>query len=176
MWNPIAGGGGKPESEELLPEFMQEALDALRALAIYFGLPALTAFFLLRDSGAPFRSMWRYYALVLTILFKRQHVFYLLQLAPALLARYALAKRFRRSWALAASVSLNVMAFLVLFPFAPFPGFDTLKDIAIYLSVCPCLMTYFTLRINRVRLSGASVLAVFLGLLCWGFLVGRKLP
>ena len=176
-WRGLAPNiGNKPESKTFLPEFMQETLDAFRALAIYFGLPVLTAFFLLRHGGEPFRSLPHYYLLTLTVLIKRLHIFYLLHLVPALIVRYIFAKRLKKRWALAVAMLLSVVALLILFPAIPFPNFKTLKDVMIYASACPCLMAYFTLRINRVRFSGAFVLAVFMGLLCWGFLVGRNLP
>jgi len=174
--SPAPGIWRKPENAHLLPEFMQEAMDALRSLAVYFGLPAVTAFFLLSYGGESFKSLPRYYIYALAIIFKRQHIFYLIHLIPALIVRYVFAKRFKILWALTAAVSFNVAAFLILYPAAPFPNIKMLKDIAIYVSVCPCLMTYFTLRINRLRFSGACVIAVFLGLLCWGFWAEKNLP
>jgi hypothetical protein len=160
----------KPDSEELVPDFMQEAMNAFKASFVYFGLPALAACLLLRDGRQPFTLFPSYYAYVLTTIFARQNIFYLLHLGPALILRYLIrGARLGVKGSLLASASIDLFALVIEYPVAALLTPEVLKDIYIYSAVWPLLMTFFTLRIHRLRLSGGVVIVIFIGLLCWRF-------
>jgi hypothetical protein len=164
----------KPDGEYLLPEFLRETMDCCKAAAIYFGLPALTAYLALRYRRVPFTSwvsyMPYYYAHTLKVIFTRDNLFYLLHLGPALVGRYVICKRrFSVKEAVALSLLIDFAAIVVIYPFIFRSNAGVLKHIYLYSAFCPLLMTFFTLRIDRMRVSGGCVIFLFVGLLCWRF-------
>jgi hypothetical protein len=163
----------KPDSEDLIPDFMQEAMDLFKALLVYFGLPALTAYFLLRYNKRPLTVFPSYYLHVLTAIFTRQNLFYLLHLGPALVLRYLICgTRVGVKGSLLTSISIDFLSIAVVYPASSLLDVEILKNIYLYAALCPLLMTFFTLRIPRLRFLGGAVLAIFIGLLCWNFFSG----
>jgi hypothetical protein len=160
----------KPDSEDLIPDFMQKAMDLLKALFVYFGLPALTAYFLLRHNKLSLTLFPSYYLHVLTAIFARQSLFYLLHLVPALVLRYLICgTRLGVKGSLLASVSIDFLSIAVVYPASSLLNAEMLRNIYLYAALCPLLMTFFTLRIPRLRFLGGAVMAIFIGLLCWNF-------
>ncbi|MDR2180088.1 MAG: hypothetical protein LBP21_07245 [Synergistaceae bacterium] len=160
----------KPHSEDLVPDFMQEAMDLFRALFVYFGLPGLTACLLLRYQQRSWTLLPTYYFYVLATIFTRQSLFYLLHLGPALVLRYLVyGARFGVKGSLFIAVSLDFLSLLIVYPVHSLLNFEVLKNIYTYAALCPLSMTFFTLRIPRLRFLGGVVLALFIGLLCWNF-------
>jgi hypothetical protein len=160
----------KPDSEDLIPDFMQEAMDLFKALVVYFGLPALTAYFLLRYNKRSLTLFPSYYLHVLVTIFTRQNLFYLLHLGPALILRYLVCgTRFGVGGSLLASVVIDFLSLAIVYPVSSLLNFGILKNICVYVALCPLLMTFFTLRIPRLRFLGGAVIIIFIGLLCWSF-------
>jgi hypothetical protein len=160
----------KPDSGDLVPDFMQEAMDLFKALLVYLGLPALTAYLLLRYHRRSLTLLPSYYLYAVTTIFTHQSLFYLLHLGPALVLRYLICgTRFGVKGSLIISVSIDFLALVVVYPVPSLLDFEILKNIYIYAALCPLLMTYFTLRIPRLRFLGGVVIAIFIGLLCWNF-------
>ena len=164
----------KPSGEELLPDFMQATMNALRALLVYLGPSLLTAFLLLNQNGGPLTSLPIYYFHALYVLFTRQSLFYLIHLVLALAIRYFIqGARLGVRSALVTAAALDALAIFITYPAAVFFNLGVLKNILIYISTAPVLMTFFTLRIHRLRFSGAFTIAIFIGLLCWKFFAGN---
>jgi hypothetical protein len=160
----------KPDGEDLIPDFMEEAMDLFKALFVYFGLPLLTAYFLLRYHKQPLTLFPSFYLYALDTVFTRQSLFYLLHLGPALVLRYLICgTRLGIKGSLLASVSIDFLSIAVVYPALSLLKVEMLKNIYLYAALCPLLMTFFTLRIPRLRFLGGVVLAIFMGLLCWNF-------
>jgi lysylphosphatidylglycerol synthetase-like protein (DUF2156 family) len=160
----------KPDSEDLMPEFMREATDFFKASVLYFGLPMITAALLLRYNKQAFRFLPFYYARTLQALFKSQHGFYLLHLLPALAVRYLFyGVRLRVKEAFVVSVIVDLLAIVLIYPVRSLLNPEILKNVYLYAALCPLLMAFFTLRIDRLRYSGGVVIVIFIGILCWGF-------
>jgi hypothetical protein len=102
-------------------------------------------------------------------------VFYLLHLLPALAARYvAYGARFGAKSAIVVSLLIDFAALVIVRSDISilnlnFPNVNFLKNVYLYVALAPLLMTFFTLRINRLCFSGSCVIIFFLGTLCWGF-------
>jgi hypothetical protein len=161
----------KPDGEDLIPDFMQEAMDLFKALFVYFGLPALTAYLLLRYHKRPLTLLPSFYLHTLTAVFTRQSLFYLLHLGPALVFRYLICgTRWGIKGSLLMSVVINFLSILVFCPAPSLLNVEILKNIYAYTALCPLLMTFFTLRIPRLRFLGGVVITIFIGLLCWNLL------
>ena len=160
----------KPDSEDLVPDFMQEAMDLFRASVVYFGTPVLAAYFLLRYHGLPFSRLPVYYLRVLSSIFGNQNLFYLLHLVPALGVRYLVSGvRLGVKGAFFIALLFDFLALLIVYPASSLLNFAVLKNICLYVALCPSLMAFFTLRIQRLHFSGGVVICIFLGLLVRGF-------
>jgi hypothetical protein len=161
----------KPDSEDLTPDFMQEAMDFFRASLVYFGSPMWTACLLLRYDKQSFTLFPSYYVYVLSAIFNRQSLLYLLHLGPALILRYLICgARFGFRGSLIVSVLIDFLSLAVVYPASSLLNFEILKNVCVYVAVCPLLMTFCTLRIPRLRFMGGVVIVIFIGMLCWGFL------
>jgi hypothetical protein len=160
----------KPDSEDLIPDFMQEAMDFFKALLVYLGPPALTAYFLLRYHQRPLTLFPSYYVRAVVTIFTRQNLFYLLHLGPALVLRYLVCgARFGVKGGLAAAILIDFLSLAAIYPVSSLRNPEALKNIYLCVALCPLSMTFFTLRIPRLRFSGGVVITIFIGLLCWSF-------
>jgi hypothetical protein len=152
-----------------MPDFMREAMGFFKALILYLGLPMITAALLLRYNKQGFRALPFYYAQTLQALFKSQNGFYLLHLLPALVVRYLFyGARLGVKEAFFVSAIVDFLAIALIYPIQSLLNLEILKNIYLYSALCPFLMAFFTLRIDRLRYAGAVAIVIFIGLLCWG--------
>lgn len=159
----------KPDGDDLVPEFVRETTGFIMAFAVYFGLPVLAAFLMMHGPRFDFASLMRSYHGVLHNIFTQQNLFYLAHLGPALLLRYVLLrKNLQGNAALGVSLLLSIVAVGIFYPFKALVAPKGLQNIYLYVALYPLLMTFFTLRIRRLRFSGFVVFAVFLLFLCFG--------
>jgi hypothetical protein len=160
----------KPDSEELLPTFMQSAMGFFNALAVFFGLPAITACALMRYNHVDYTYFPAWYMYALNSIFKDQNVFYLMHLVPAMAMRFICGKKLKAGNSLLLAAFLFAIALVLLYPVSSVLNPRILKSIAVFIMVPPLLMTFFILRIHRLLTSGSIVIVIFLGLLCMKFL------
>ncbi|MDR1873750.1 MAG: hypothetical protein LBQ90_01875 [Synergistaceae bacterium] len=160
----------RPDSEDLLPYFMQEATGFFKALALYFGIPVLTTCMLLYHQGVSFSLTPVWYGHTLRSIFTSQNLFYLIHLIPALGMRFFARRRFEVNGALVTALLLDLLALLVVYPVRSIRNPANLKNILMFISPAPVLMVFFTLRMYRLRISGGIVIVVFLALLGWQWL------
>lgn len=159
----------KPDGNDLVPEFVRETTGFIMAFVVYFGLPVVAAFLLIHGPRFDFASLMRSYHGVLHNIFTQQNLFYLAHLGPTLLFRYVfLRKNLQGNAALGVSLLLSIVAVGVFYPATALVATGGLRNIYFYVALYPFLMTFFTLRIRRLRFSGFVVLAVFLLFLCFG--------
>ena len=159
----------KPDGEDLLPAFMQSAMGFCAALAVFFGLPAVSACVLIWRYNQSFTLFPVSYMYTLETIFKNQNVFYLIHLIPAFAVRFFYGQRLKGGGAFAFAVFLSVAAVLLTYSPGALANLQTLKDIAFFIVAPPLLMAFFILRINKLLASGSLVILIFLGLLCAGF-------
>ena len=159
----------KPDSEDLLPVFMQNAMGFLKALAVFFGLPAITACVLMRHNYADYTQFPALYMLTLDSIFKSQNIFYLIHIVPAIAVRFFYGQKFKAGSAFLIAMFLFGMAVLSLYPISSVLNPQILKNIASFIMAPPLLMAFFILRIHRLLASGSAVILVFMGLLCVNF-------
>jgi hypothetical protein len=160
----------KPDSEELLPYFMQETTGFFRAMILYFGLPALTTCMLLYYHRVSFSLIFLWYGHTLNSIFTSQNLFYLIHLVPALAARFIYGRRFTVKTAFMAALLLDLLALPITYPVRSLLTPAIRKNIFLFASLPPLLMAFFTLRIYRLRIAGGIVIVVFLGMLSWKLL------
>ncbi len=161
----------KPDSEDLMPVFMLEATGLFKALAVYFGIPAVLSCVLLRLSNLEFAFFFKIYANVLREIFTTLNLFYLLHLIPSLLLRYLIYRgRFSNRGAFFVSALIALLALLIVYPLHSILNPKVLTDIILYVALSPFLMALFTLRINRLSFLGGSVIVLFIALLGSGFI------
>ncbi|MDR3231490.1 MAG: hypothetical protein LBT65_08615 [Synergistaceae bacterium] len=155
----------KPESENLLPVFMHETTGLVAALAVYFGIPVLLTLMLLRYHDVTFALILPWYLNTLYSIFNAQSIFYIIHLAPACAIRVFLGKRPTAKTAFLTALLLDLLAILIVYPARSLLNPRILKNIFIFAGLSPLLMTFFTLRIHRLRFAGGIVILVFLCLL-----------
>ncbi|MDR3265614.1 MAG: hypothetical protein LBT15_06360 [Synergistaceae bacterium] len=155
----------KPDSEDLLPLFMHETTGFFRAMAVYFGIPVLLTVMLLRYYGVTYSLILPWYVSTLYSIFTSQNVFYIIHMAPACAIRVFLGKRLAMKTAFLTALLLDMLALLIVHPVHALMTRHLLRNILIFAALSPVLMTFFTLRIQHLRISGGIVIAVFLGLL-----------
>ena len=160
---------GKPDGEDLLPTFMQSTMDFFKALAVFLGLPAITACLLMRHYHAGYAHFPLWYMSVIESVFKRQNALYLIQIVPAAAVRYFFEKRLKVGEALVVAASLFVVAVLSVYPGRALLNPQTLKNIVYFIMTPPLLTAFFILRINRLSVSGSLVILFFVVMLCAGF-------
>ena len=158
----------KPDSEDLLPAFMQSAMGFCSALIVFFGLPAVTTCFLMRHYHLRYTLFPTWYTYTISSIFRDQNVFYLVHLVPAISVRFFY-QRLKVNGALVTAVFLSVMAVLLVYPVRSITNPQALKNIASFVMLPPLLMAFFILRIQRLRASGSLVIMFFLALLCVKF-------
>lgn len=160
----------KPDGDDLVPDFVRETTGFLSAFLIYFGSPVLWVLLITPSNRLGLGTLLFNYRAVLHLIFERQNVFYLFHLIPALFFRYFFpGKNIRGQAAFGLALLLNICAVLVFFPVRYLLSWGDWQKIYLYYALYPLLMTFFTLRIKRLCLSGFVVLAVFLILLGFGF-------
>ncbi|MDR1730653.1 MAG: hypothetical protein LBR61_01025 [Synergistaceae bacterium] len=160
----------KPDEEDLLPLFMQETMGLCKAVAVYFGIPLLTAAMLLHAQGRSLRFLLPWYGQVLRSIFTSQNLFYLLHVGPAMIMRFVSGKRFSGKTAVTVALCFDLLAILIVYPVRPIvQNPSLLKNIFLFAAIPPLLTAFCTLRINRLQISGGLVILVFLGLLCQKF-------
>ena len=159
----------KPDGEDLIPVFMQSAMGFCTALAVFFGLPAVTACVLIWHYHQSFTLLPVSYMYTLESIFRNQNVFYLMHLVPAFAVRFLYGQRMKAGGALALATFLFALALLLVYPAGALTDLRRLKNIAFFIMAPPLLMAFFILRIHKLLASGSLVILVFLGLLCAGF-------
>lgn len=165
MWN-------KPDSEDLLPAFMQEAMGFFKATAICFGIPVVAACSLLYHNGVSFAFIVSYSVYVLNKVFFELNSFYLIHLSAALLFRFVLhKKRFPIRAACAVTVIIDLLAIMLIYPPRSILTPQLLKNILLFVAVWPSLMVFFILRIHRLYVSGGIVIVVFFCFLCGKYIL-----
>ena len=156
----------KPDSEDLLPAFMQDAMGFCAALIVFLGLPAVTTCFLMRYYRLRYTLFPVWYMYTLDSIIKSQNVLYLIHIVPAFALRLFYGARMKVSNALIVAAFLFTIAVFLLYPVRAIVNPQTLKNIAFFVMTPPLLMAFFILRIHRLRASGILVILFFLGLLC----------
>ena len=156
----------KPDSEKLLPDFMQNAMGFCAALAVFFGLPAITTCLLMRLHHLRYTLFPLWYMHTLDTIFTKLNVFYLIHLVPAIVVRYFFKTRLKVSEALIMAFLLSVLAVLLIYPGKSIVNPRMLKNIAVFTVPPPLLMAFFILRIHKLRTWGSIVIMFYIGILC----------